>query len=240
MMKRILSFCLALLIILSILCSCSTKLVFYDSKNDYKIYGDFFPDDSIFSFEYYPFESHAMEELLSEFQQRGMTLGEKDDFFIYDIKCISSGIETQPTKKVEVRILKPEEMKDEKEFSLYHVKENIIERIEFNLKGKYICFKTDSFSYFVFVKNEVMDTFYIALNTEGPGKIVDKNGKPVNYVNLLLGDTITFKAVPDKGHKFVGWYNSEKKGIYISTEEYYTYTYSDLNEEGFFIYAEFE
>lgn len=240
MMKRIISLFLALITILSVLCSCSSKLVFYDSRYDVKVYGDFFPGDSYFSFEYYPFESLAMEELLSEFQEKGMIFGEKDDFFIYEIKCISSGSEVQPTDQVEIRMKKPEEMIDENEFSLYNVKDNVIERIEFKLKGKYLCFKTDTFSYFVFLKNEVMDTFYIALNTEGPGKIVDKNGKKVNYVNLLLGDTVTFRAVPDKGHKFVGWYNSEKKGIYISTEEYYTYTYSDLNEEGFFIYAEFE
>lgn len=230
------------LLLITIIClsSCSSKLVFYDQDYDVKVYGDYFEPGTVFNIQYYPYESHAMEEIMEVLLEKGIQLGSKGDFYIYDISTTLNGINVDPKESVEIRIPKPSDMNNIDEFALYHIHGDDVINIDFNLKGKYLCFKTDSFSYFVFVKKNIGEQFYIAVHAEGPGKVVTEDNKEVDFVNLELGEKITFIAKEEKGHTFKGWYYSDDFENVISKDKKYTYERTNLIDEGFFIYAIFE
>lgn len=242
MKKLIIRFVLLFIVIcMLILSSCSSRLVLYDSENDVKIYGDYLEKGTELDFKYYPYESHLMEQIMEMLKEHNIELGLKGDFYIYEINCTNDGKTTIASDNVEIRIPIPDDMTNPYEFMLCHIYDGEINNIDFEIKGKYLSFKTKTFSYFVFIKKNIGDEFYIAVHSEGPGKVIyDKTKENVEFINLNLGETASFTAIPDKGHTFLGWYYSDDLEKPISYEITFTYKRTDMKEEGFFIYAIFE
>ncbi len=95
--------------------------------------------------EYKDAPSESSDKVLKD---SGSLAGSEKVGAVFDITLKSEGVEVQPSGTIKIKMRIPDSMKD-KEFRLLHIHGDEAEEVEYEIKGDYVVFTTDSLSEFV-------------------------------------------------------------------------------------------